>query len=307
MRAGSIALRLSRIAILGPGLIGGSLALAIRRRELCPRLSLWSRDARERDAICANGVAKEHDLVTDNPAAAVAGADLVMLCVPPDAMVDLARRIAPHLEPGAVVSDVASVKNGLATELGAIFQTPAEDAARPATAAIGSRYVGAHPMAGGERGGPDAARADLFENTVCLLTPDDGTAPDALARVESFWRALGSRVRCLTPAAHDEAVALVSHLPHLLAAALVNHVAAQPGEPVACAGPGWRDATRIAAGSPELWTEILSRNRLPVTNALNGLITRLGEAARFLETGREAELRIFLSEAKCQREMLAGG
>ncbi len=285
-----------RIAIFGPGLIGGSLALAARRRGLCTRLSLWSRDPREHAAVRAAGLVGEADTLTDDPARAAAGASLVLLCVPPAALAGVARRVAPHLEPGAVVSDVASVKEGLVAELTGIFHAP-----------DGSRYVGAHPMAGGERSGPAAARAGLFEGTTCLLTPEARTAPDALATVETFWLSLGARVRHLSPAEHDAGVALVSHLPHVLAAALVRFVAAQPGRPTSCAGPGWRDATRIAGGSPELWTEILSRNRMPVTKALRGLIGELENVLGSLEAGHEPELQNFLSEARSQRDMAADG
>jgi prephenate dehydrogenase len=289
-------LHFQRIAIFGPGLIGGSLALAARQHGLCARLSLWSRDPRERAAARDAGLADSDDTVTGDPALAVAGAELVFLCVPPAALIDVARRIAPHLEPGAAVSDVASVKEGLTAELGEIF-----------SADTGSRYVGAHPMAGSERSGPTAARADLFEGAACLLTPDATTAPDALATVETFWREVGARVRQITPAEHDASVALVSHLPHVLAAALVHFVAAQPGEAARCAGPGWRDVTRIAAGSPELWTEILSRNRPPVTKALHGMVAKLREVLGYLEAGREPELQNFLSEARSQRETPADG
>ena len=271
-----------RIAIFGPGLIGGSIALAVRRRGNGRALALWSRDASERDA--AQQLARPDTLVTGDAAEAVRGARLVLLCTPPASLPGLAAQIAPHLEPGAAVSDVASVRAGVAEELAATFDQPG-----------GSRHAGAHPMAGGERSGLAAARADLFDGCVCLLTPLEGrTAPDAAAAVAGFWEGLGAQVRRMTPAAHDEAVAAVSHLPHLVAAAL----AGLPGADArACAGPGWRDMTRLAAGSPELWTEILSRNRSPVTNALQQCIDRLRAVRELLETGREADLEGFLREA----------
>ena len=271
-----------RIAIFGPGLIGGSIALAARRRGIGRALALWSRDAPERDA--ARRLALPDTLVTGDAAEAVRGARLVLLCTPPASLPGLAALIAPHLEPGAAVSDVASVRAGVAEELAAIFDQPG-----------GSRHAGAHPMAGGERGGLAAARADLFDGCVCLLTPLEGrTAPDAITAVAGFWEGLGAGVRWMTPAAHDEAVAVVSHLPHLLAAAL----AGLPGADArACAGPGWRDMTRLAAGSPELWTEILSRNRSPVTNVLQRCIDRLREVRELLESGREADLEGFLRTA----------
>jgi prephenate dehydrogenase len=279
---------LQQLAIFGPGLIGGSIALAARRRGLCGRLSVWSRDADEREAARRLVLG---DVITDDPAEAVRGADLVILCVPPAPMAALARRIAPHLDARAAVCDVASVKGGLAGELSAIFQQADER----------SRYVGAHPMAGSERHGLSAARDDLFENAVCLMTPTSDAAPDALETVSAFWRNLGARVRSVSPQEHDEAVALVSHLPHVLAAALVSFVSEQPDDPMVCAGPGWRDTTRVAAGSPELWTEILSHNRAPITKALHGMIAKLREVLNHLEAGREIDLQRFLAEASRRR------
>ena len=261
--------------------------MAARSRGLCERLTLWSRDEAERHAARQLAVA---DLVTADPAEAVCGADLVLLCAPPAALPALARRIAPLLEPGATVSDVASVKAGLVEELTAIFQREGE--AR-------SRFVGAHPMAGAERHGLQAARATLFERCVCLLTPLPGqTDPGTVENVAGFWQGLGARVRRMTPQAHDEAMAAVSHLPHLVAAVLAGLPDAAATE---CAGPGWRDMTRLAAGSPELWTEILSHNRGPVTDALRGFIARLGEVMEVLEAGRESDLEGFLAAAKRRR------
>ena len=284
---------IEHLALFGPGLIGGSVALAAYQRGLCARLSVWSRDPAERDAVRALDLA---DLVTGDPAEAVHGADLVVLCTPPAALAALAREIVPHLQPGAAVTDVASVKAGVADELTAIFHHAAglESTGR-------SAYAGSHPMAGAERHGLQAARADLFDGAVCLLTPDPCTAPGALERVDLFWRGLGARVRTMSPQAHDDAVALVSHLPHVLAAALVDFVGGEPVEPADCAGPGWRDMTRLAGGSPELWTEILSRNRGPVTYALRGLIDRLRAVLEVVETGRDADLEAFLDGAKTRR------
>ena len=156
------------------------------------------------------------------------------------------------------------------------------------------------PWPGPNASGLPAARADLFEGCVCLLTPLAGrTAPDALAAVADFWERLGARTHRMSPPAHDEAVAAVSHLPHLLAAVL----AGLPDDAArACAGPGWRDMTRLAAGSPELWTEILSRNRAPVTTAVRQYLERLRGTLELLESGREVDLEAFLHEAKCRRQ-----
>lgn len=234
-------------------------------------------------------------VITDDLAMAVAGADLIFLCTPPAAMPLLARQIAPCLAPRAVVSDVGSVKAGLTEALTSVFP--------PADPGRGSRFVGGHPMAGAERHGLASARADLFEGRVCLLTPLEGqTDPPAVDLVEHFWRALGAKVTRMTPRAHDEAVALVSHLPHVMAAALADYVGGLGNGAEVCAGPGWRDMTRLAGGAPELWTEILSRNRVPVTNALRGAIGKLTGVLEILEAGRDADLERFLEAAKHRRE-----
>ena len=286
-------MQFEQLAIFGPGLIGGSIALAARERNVCRRIAIWSRDAAERAEAARLELG---EIVTGDAIAAVRGAALVILCTPPDAMLALGTAIAPHLASGAAVSDVASVKEGIAAPLGEIFS---DGAGSP------SRYAGAHPMAGGELGGLAAARARLFEGAACFLTPERRTAPDALRLVRDFWEGLGCRVREVSPAEHDETVALLSHLPHVLAAALVNFAGGEPAGALDCAGPGWRDMTRIAGGSPELWTEILSRNRAPVTNAIEGLIAKLREVLGHFGSGQEANLRAFLAEARDRREDLA--
>jgi prephenate dehydrogenase len=287
-------LQFEQLAIFGPGLIGGSIALAARERGICRRITIWSRDAEERAAASRLPLG---DIITADASEAVRGADLTILCTPPLAMPEIGVQLAPYLGRGATVSDVASVKAGVAAPLSALF---ADDAGV-------SRYAGAHPMAGAEHSGLVAARANLFAGAVCFLTPDEHTAPDALRVVHDFWQGLGCRVREIAPAAHDETVALLSHLPHVLAAALVNFAGGEPAGALDCAGPGWRDMTRLAGGSPDLWTEILSRNRAPVTNAIEGLIAKLREVCNHFEPGREASLHAFLAQARQRRESLAMG
>lgn len=267
------------LAVLGPGLIGGSILLAAGERHPDLRLTAWSRDPAELAALAARRLPIRG---TDDLASAVSDADLVVLCVPPAAIIPLGQGLATHLPPGAVVTDVGSVKTPIVAALGPVFP---------------GRFVGGHPMAGRERGGFGMARADLFEGALCLLTPGADAAPEAVARVETLWRTLGCRaVRHVSPAEHDRAVALVSHLPHLLAGALlaVTDPAAR-----ACAGPGFRDSTRLAAGPPELWKEILSLNRPAVKDALLALAGELRRLADGPLSGPdgEAELADYLRRA----------
>jgi len=275
------------VAILGPGLLGGSIALSLRR--ICPaaqlRIAGFNADemARARSLRLA-------ELVTDDPAAAVRGADLVVLCTPIDVMSALARQIAPEVGAEAAVTDVGSVKRSLSTELRAIF---------------GARYVGGHPMAGSENRGLASAKAELFDRAVCFVIP--GPDEKFNARVSAFWRALGGRVTACTAEAHDEIVARVSHLPHLVAAALLVGANRAEGNPLAYSGPGLRDTTRLASGPPDLWRGILAHNRDAVRRALAEFRQELEQVENLLEPGREDELRAFLAAAAGLREKLLPG
>jgi prephenate dehydrogenase len=244
------------VAILGPGLIGGSLALALAERGLADRLMIYARSPHALDAIRTAGMEAE---LTGNPSEAVREADVVILCVPIEAMAALVHEFRDALKPTALVTDVGSVKGSVDRDLAPLLDDRA-------------LWIGSHPMAGSERAGFSAARPDLFEDAVVILTPTHQTHPEAAWRAEEFWQALGGRVIRLSPEMHDDRVAQISHLPHLLAASLVAHASEDSLE---LAGGGFRDTTRIASGSPELWTEILSANAAAVAQHLGLLIQDL--------------------------------
>ena len=282
------------VAILGPGLLGGSIALALRED---PQVSvrLWARRTEALEEARALGVA---DLVTGSVEDAVVGADTVVLCVPVGAMEGVLRQALPKLSPHALVTDVGSVKRSVCEALAPLLADRA-------------LFVGSHPMAGSEKAGISAARADLFVNAVCILTPEPGrTDPVAIERAEAFWTRLGCRVRSLAPQKHDEVCALISHLPHLTAAALVHTVAVACPEALGFCGPGFRDSTRIASGLPAMWTEILSSNRGAVAVSLRNLIAILEPLAAHLEGGgpdAESVIHEFLASAKERRDGLPSG
>ena len=273
------------IAIVGPGLLGASIALAARRSGGA-RVAIWARRPQIVEEVRAREIA---DLVSSDLAAVVAEADIVVLCVPVGAMPALAREILPHLQPRALVTDVGSVKANVVAELSAIFRGRA-------------RFVGSHPMAGSDKAGHEFASAELFDGRVCIITPDAATAPDTLADATAFWQSLGCRVRTLAPAEHDEVVALVSHLPHLLAATLVNTVAARNPGALDFHGPGFFDTTRVAAGQPELWVEILRTNSAAVRAGAEAMIEKLREITTLLD--REEPMKKFLTQAKTLRDTL---
>ncbi|MEO7318809.1 MAG: prephenate dehydrogenase/arogenate dehydrogenase family protein [Chthoniobacteraceae bacterium] len=273
------------IAIIGPGLLGASIALAARRAGGM-RVAIWARRPQMVEEVRARGIA---DVISSDLGAVLAEAQTVVLCVPVGAMPALAREIVTHISPGALITDVGSVKAGVVAELGPIFSAR-------------GRFIGSHPMAGSDKAGHTFASAELFDGRVCIVTPDAATRPDALADATAFWQMLGCTVRTLVPAEHDEVVALVSHLPHLLAATLVNTVAAQNPAAFDFHGPGFFDTTRVAAGQPELWAEILRTNSAAVRAGAEAMIEKLREITTLLE--REAPMKEFLTQAKTLRDAL---
>jgi prephenate dehydrogenase len=264
------------VAILGPGLIGGSLALALAERGLSKRLMIYARSPRALDEIRLASVDAE---LTGNPSEAVRDADVVILCVPIEAMAALVHEFRDALKPGAFVTDVGSVKGSVVRDIAPLLEGRA-------------LWIGSHPMAGSERGGFAAARPDLFEGATVILTPTKQTSRDAQRHAEKFWTALGSKLAILSPEKHDQMVAAISHIPHLIAAALVNH-AVTFGDLDLAAG-GFRDTTRVASGSPDLWAEILLANNEAVGDQINHLIRDLQAVELALKNPDKAAAKTLL-------------
>jgi prephenate dehydrogenase len=276
------------VAILGPGLIGGSLALALAERGLARRISIYARSSHALDAIRLAGVDAE---LTGNPSEAVREADIVILCVPIEAMAALVKECRDALKPGALVTDVGSVKGSVDHQVAPLLEGRAQ-------------WIGSHPMAGSEQSGFVAARPDLFENAAVIVTPTANSAPKAQKRAEEFWRALGGRVFTLSPGEHDLAVADISHVPHLLAALLVAN--ANP-KSLPLAGGGFRDTTRIASGSPDLWTEILWANRDALARNCGNWAAVLDKVQRLFrdnDPAAKSELFKLLENAQSVRSQL---
>jgi len=281
---------LKRIAILGPGLLGGSLGLALKARTEV-QVAMWARREEAVATVRAQGCA---DDASTDLSTVVAGADTVVFATPIGVMSDLARKVVPHVAQDALITDVGSVKGPVCAELSAIFESSA------------ARFIGSHPMAGSEQTGLEAARSDLFDGAVCIVTPDTKTTSDTLSRATALWEAVGGQVRVIAPHEHDAIVATISHLPHLLAAVLVNTVSERPAAFDFC-GPGFRDTTRIASGPPQMWTEILGENRAAVVDALDALIEKLRAASKLLSSGsseRDQSMNLLLTQAKAQRDRL---
>ncbi|MEI7958072.1 MAG: prephenate dehydrogenase/arogenate dehydrogenase family protein [Verrucomicrobiota bacterium] len=274
---------MNTLAILGPGLLGGSLALAVRARAPQCRVSLWARRESAVEEVRAAGIC---DFASTDLAQVVQGAEIIVLCVPIGAMPELAQRLAPLVGPNTLVTDVGSVKAPVVDALAPLFK----------------RFVGSHPMAGSEQAGLAAARADLFEGTVSLVTPHPGADPAAVEQAAALWQLVGSSVQTIAPSEHDAAIGLVSHLPHLIAAALVDFVCAQNPAAVGFCGNGLRDTTRVASGLPDMWTEILATNHAVLGGQLQAFIARLQEVSQDIAGGNDSKLKEFLTNAKVQRD-----
>ena len=277
-----------QITILGPGLLGASLLQAAKRRGLCKSTAAWSRRAETR-AKCEGQ--PWCDTVFADAGKAVAKADLVVVCTPVDTIVPLLGEIAPKLKAGALVTDVGSTKS-LICRLGR--------AALPKKAG----FVGSHPMAGSEKGGLEHADAELFEGRACFVTPLVDTPAKDVDRVTRFWKALGMDVATTTPEAHDEIVAHLSHLPHLLASALCAYLGTRDPHWLQFAGPGLRDTTRVAAGDPGLWKAIALENREEITRAIDGFQKELDHLRATLHNAQPFALQHILERGRDYRVRL---
>lgn len=260
-----------RIALIGFGLIGGSIARAARAQGLAGEIVTTARSAKTRARVQELGVV---DSVLETNAEAVKGADLVILCIPVGACGPVAEEIAPFLEAGAIVSDVGSVKGAIARDMGPYIPQ-------------GVHFVPAHPVAGTEHSGPDSGFAELFINRWCILTPPDGTDPVAIEKLRAFWAGLGARVEIMTPDHHDLVLAITSHLPHLIAYTIVGTAdelaQVTSSEVIKFSAGGFRDFTRIAASDPTMWRDVFLANKeavLEMLGTFNEDLSKLTRAIR---------------------------
>ena len=279
----------SRIAVLGLGLLGGSLAFAARRRGVAREVVGATRSASARERALRDGAVDR----AEDPEQAVVGAELVVLATPITAMPELLRRVASRLADGAVVTDVGSVKGPLAEVL-------------PGLLPAGARYVGSHPMAGSHERGMESAHPDLFEGAPCVVCAPAGDADGE--RVAAFWRAIGCRVVCRDPERHDAEVAWMSHVPHAMAFAFAAALASAPPGAREVAGPGFRDFTRIAHSDPELWADIFHANHKALAAPLEAARSAFEALCSAIEAGdADSVLRLLESARRSLYPAPSGG
>lgn len=261
------------IAFVGIGLIGASLSLAIRRHGLAGRTLAAARRQETLDTALRLGIV---DAASTDMASVVADADLVMVCVPVGATGAVMEAIAPHLKPGAIVSDVGSVKCAVIADV--LPHLPE-----------GVAFVPGHPLAGTEFSGPEAGFAELFEQRWCVLTPLPHTPPDAVEKVAAMWRAVGSNVDTMDPEHHDRVLAITSHLPHLIAYTIVGTAtdlgADLKQEVIKYSASGFRDFTRIAASDPVMWRDVFLNNKEAVLEVLQRFTEDLTALQRAIRRG----------------------
>lgn len=278
--------RFKHIAVIGAGLIGGSILRDVARRQIAPALTCWSRSAASRKLLQQSGVVQ----VFDSAPEAVRGADLVIIATPVDCMAEICREIGPALSPGALVTDVGSVKVSILKDA---TQLPSQ-----------VTFIGSHPMAGSEKAGASHAQENLFQDRLCFITPTGKEPASALEKLREFWTSLGSRLFTCPANQHDAMVAAVSHIPHATASALILAVASLPDFNSLAAGSGLKDTTRIAGGEENLWTGILLANADPVATGLAELEKQCRRLRLALEQGNVQEVSQFLKAAKTIRQSL---
>jgi prephenate dehydrogenase len=276
------------VTIVGVGLIGGSIGLALRRRNGALRVVGYG--SRPATLASAQKIGAISDIAVD-ARQAVTDSDLVVVCAPVDHIVEQVTQLAAHCRPGTLITDAGSTKRAIVAEL--------TQAAAAANWPAEVRFVGSHPLAGNEKKGPQHASADLFAGRTVIITPTSASPLADVRRLSEFWSGLGATVREMSAEEHDQALAATSHLPHLAAAAIAG---ATPERYVTLTAGGWQDTTRIAAGDPALWRQIMLANRENLLAALAQLSTSLDAWRHALEAQDAAELERLLTEAKRIRD-----
>jgi prephenate dehydrogenase len=277
---------IGKVAIVGTGLLGGSIGLALRQANFAGRIVGVGHRQQTLDLARNRGCIDE-GFTAWGPA--MDGCGLVILAAPLGAFAQILQELAPYDHPDLILTDVGSTK-----------QLVCEDVYRLLPRAMAQRFVGSHPMAGKELHGPEHARADLFQDATCVITAQPDTNPDARAVVEGLWRTLGMRLIDMTPAEHDRNVARISHLPHALAVLLVELAAQQGGLEVAATG--FRDTTRVASGDPRIWADIFTTNRAAVMQVIDTFRGELDQFRELLAKSDPQAMQALLQQAKDHRD-----
>jgi len=276
-----------QVTILGPGLLGASLAMAIKENSLAQKIVIWDQNKASRTK-CKNQ--EWCDYISETPEAAVKNSDLVLICTPVQTIISILQQIQPTLAKNALVTDIGSTKASICDAAQKIFENSQ------------ATFIGSHPMTGSEKTGMDHARPNLFENAACILTPSPSTPDSTIDRIRVFWTSLKMNISITSPEVHDRIVAHVSHLPHVLASALCAYLSTKDHNWMHLAGGGLHDTTRIAAGNPELWVHILEQNRDELLKSINGFQSQLDRLKTLLKDNNCTEIKSLLEQGKVYRD-----
>lgn len=291
-----MSIQFERVALIGIGLIGSSLAHVIRREKITGHIAGYAKSAETRRAAQQLGLV---DSMHETAASAAANADLIILCVPVGACREIAREISTVLKPGAILTDVGSVKAAVVRDVSPHVPE-------------GVHFIPGHPIAGTEQSGPASGFADLFVNRWCILTPLPAGNPSATAQLEKFWHSCGSEVELMTPEHHDLVLAITSHLPHLIAYNTVATAAdleeVTDSEVIKYSAGGFRDFTRIAASDPTMWRDVFLNNREAVLEMLGRFSEDLSALQRAIRWGDgETLFNLFTRAREVRRNIIAAG
>lgn len=277
------------LSIIGPGLLGASIAMSVYEKKLTKEIHLWARNEEKLNSCLKN---KWCDYVHESLESAVKHSDFIVLCTPVDTIIPIFETIAPHLSPGTIVTDVGSVKGSICSQA----QTIPNDNQ--------FHFIGSHPMAGSEKSGMEYANADLLKQATCIITPTEHSDPLALEKVTQFWSELEMNPVQMSSEEHDSLIAGISHLPHIVASVLAASLSKIPDEQFKYAGGGLKDTTRVAGGNPKLWQSILAQNSKPILNSIDQFEQTLKALKNSLASEDLDSLQAILNEGQLVRKTI---
>ena len=280
-------MKFNRITIIGVGLIGGSIGLAVKKRRLAKEVvGVFRRNSTMRKALSKRAI----DRATMNIEEGVRGADIIIIASPVYSIPDLVYEAMKYAKSGAIITDVGSTKTWVTKEVAKLKKMR-----------VSISFVGSHPMAGSEHAGVEYARPDLLEGSPCIVTRSIDTDGKALSKISGFWKSLGARVSVMTPGEHDKAIALVSHLPHVVAFSLAASV---PLDMLKYAAEGFKDTTRVASSDPRLWADIFLSNREEVLRSARAFEASYRNLVKALSAGSYSQVTKLLGKAKIRRDKI---
>jgi prephenate dehydrogenase len=279
----------SRVTIIGPGLLGASIAMSLKKKGIAREIWVWLRNQQKKE-LCEQSDWCDRALIDLQDA--VGDSDLVILCTPVELILDQLTKISGWLKPGCTVTDVGSLKKGICQRADEVFKDKL------------IYFVGSHPMAGSEKTGMKFASSSMLEKKNCMVTPTEQTNLKYLNKITKMWEMLDMKVTHKTPDLHDEIVGWISHLPHLIASVLINTVGEKDSTWMDLSGNGLKDTTRIASGNPTMWKEILVGNRINLNKSIDHLIENLKSIKVALASEDSGKINKLLHSAKIKRDHL---